>query len=203
MQEALAPSLPGPLSQPWAAGAPALRTRPGRQLGRGELRTAGTPRPRPGCRHGTLAQHSPRLPPPRRHVSVAGSKHGSLPSRRPELAKDSSLAVAALPRLPHADSASSSSTSSSSLSGAPTTESDEDSELASEHGSRSSIFGSDADGIERRQLSAVKTTHKLRVGVLEGTTFLNEVRSMVGSLWTGSCVVMIVVQRGPSCVSSN
>lgn len=134
---------------------------------------------------------------------MAGSKHGSLPSRRPELAKDSSLAVAALPRLPHADSASSSSTSSSSLSGAPTTESDEDSELASEHGSRSSIFGSDADGIERRQLSAVKTTHKLRVGVLEGTTFLNEVRSMVGSLWTGSCVVMIVVQRGPSCVSSN
>ena len=112
---------------------------------------------------------------------MAGSKHGSLHSRRPELAKDSSLAVAALPRLPRDGSSSSSSTSSSSLSGAPTTESEEeDSELASEHGSRSSIFGSEADGVEgngrRRQLSAVKTTHKLRVGVLEGTTFLNEVR---------------------------
>lgn len=143
---------------------------------------------RPGVPARASPARSPRLLPPHacRHVSVAGSKHGSLHSRRPELAKDSSLAVAALPRLPRVEgSSSSSSTSSSSLSGAATTESDEaDSELASDQGSRSSIFGSDADAISgdgrRRQLSTVKTTHKLRVGVLEGTTFLNEVRWVVG-----------------------
>ena len=107
----------------------------------------------------------------------------------PELGR-SSLALAALPVTRHCSDTSSSSSASASVSAGGYDSSDE-SELGGFTASFSSAVptgfgdgdelcseaGSGAGGLphQRRALASIKTTRKLRVGVLEGTTFLNQV----------------------------
>lgn len=107
----------------------------------------------------------------------------------PELDR-SSLALAALPLARHCSDTSSSSPSSASISGGGY-DSGSESEFGGFTASLSSAVltgmgegdelcsdaGSGVGGLphQRRALASIKTTHRLRVGVLEGTTFLNQV----------------------------
>lgn len=122
------------------------------------------------------------MPHPACRRSAATSRAGSQQASKHGLPNSAALdglptVAAALP--PHYATSSSSSTSSSSLEGTDSSDSEggRDEERMSRQSS-SMFAGTDSDvGLAGRPpLAAVKTTYKLRVGVLEGTTFLNEAR---------------------------
>ncbi|KAL4436590.1 hypothetical protein ABPG75_003729 [Micractinium tetrahymenae] len=136
-----------------------------------------------GCCSSKLVEPSARTAAPRSGSTFAGRRG------RPELSR-SSLALAALPPTRHGSDSSSSSSSATASISAAGYDSGSDTELGGFTASLSSAVptgfgdgdelgsdaGSAAGGLphQRRPAASIKTTRGLRVGVLEGTTFLNQ-----------------------------